>query len=331
MTSYTHLHGAPHAHGKARHVPGGSPSHVSRWTRRGALGLIAAAALLPSMEDAQADSRLLRRGTDDKKAGDNYELYHQAVGAVLPWAGYVSRVALKDSIMRTISAGAIDRDKYLTLKGGAEYLPAECLGALDRASDAPLHLTTANASEYVDLLWPVGLANHLLANETGSIAGPDVDNFASTGGWNLGQAETGGQYFNKHAIIDLTADQQELAVRVAKSTFRPCCDNPTFFQDCNHGSALFAVLQLGASQGLDEDALYREALAFNSFWFPDTYVATALFFKAMHQVAWSDVDPKMVAGHQYSTASGWDENVWQPLQARPDLLPPPTNNVNCGA
>ena len=331
MSSHTHFNSMSRVHVEAGFGQGGSTPHVSRWTRRGALSLIAAAALLPSIGDAQADSELVRRGTADKKAGDNYELYHQAVGAVLPWAGYVSRIALNDSIMRTISAGAIDRDKYLTLKGGAEYLPAVCLEALDRASNAPLHLTTANASQYVDLLWPVGLSNHLLANETGSIAGPDVNNFASTGGWNLGQAETGGQYFNKYAIIDLTADQQELAVRIAKSTFRPCCDNSTFFQDCNHGSALFAVLQLGASQGLDEDALYREALAFNSFWFPDTYVATALFFKAIHEVEWLDVDPKVIAGQDYSTASGWDRNVWRPLQARPDLLPPPTNNVNCGA
>ena len=331
MTSDNHLNHAHCAHDEAWLAPGGNPRRASRWTRRGALGLIAGAALLPSVEVARADSRLVRGGTADKDGGDTYKLYYQAVAAVLPWAGHMCRVALKDSIMRTISAGAIDRDKYLVLKGGADYLPVECLAALDRASDVAIHLTTANASEYVDLLWPVGLANHLIANERGSIGGPDVDTYASTGGWNLGRAATGGQYFNSHDLVDLTADQQELAVRVAKSTFRPCCDNSTFLQDCNHGSALFAVNQLGASQGLGEDALYREALAFNSFWFPDTYVATALFFKAIHQVAWPDVDPKLIAGQEYSTASGWDKNVWQPLQARPDLLPPPTNNVNCGA
>ena len=285
--------------------------------------------MLPSIGSAHAGATLVRRGAN--KSADDYQLYHDAVATVLPWAGHLSRVSLKDSIMRTISAGAIDRDKYLALKGGAEYLPAECLAALDRASAEAIHLTTANASEYVDLLWPVGLANHLGANETGSIAGPDVDTFASTGGWNLGRAESGGEYFNRHDIIDLTADQQEIAVRVAKSTFRPCCDNSTFFQDCNHGSALFAVLQLGAAQGLDEAALYREALAFNSFWFPDTYVATALLFKAVHDVDWADVDPRAIMGADYSTASGWDQNVWQPLQAHPDLLPPPSNNVNCGA
>lgn len=322
---------APHANTGTAPDRGWGPPGVSLWTRRGAVGLIAAAALLPSIANAQAETGLVGQGAADKTADDGYELYHEAVGAVLPWAGHRCRVALKDSIMRTISAGAIDRDKYLALKGGADSLPEVCLAALDRATNDPIHLTAANAAQYVDLLWPVGLANHLAANDVGSIGGSDVDTFASTGGWNLGRAETGGQYFNKHTIIDLTTQEQGLAVRVAKSTFRPCCDNSTFLQDCNHGSALFAVLQLGASQGLDEDALYREALAFNSFWFPDTYMATALFFKAIRHVDWRDVDPKVIMGPNYSTASGWNENVWRHLQDHPDLMPPPSNNVNCGA
>lgn len=305
---------------------GASLPSASRLTRRSVLGAIAAAALLPPVEQARAATSVWPTNW-----ADPYRAYHEAVATVLPWAGHSCRVALKDSIIRTIAAGVIDRDKYLSLKGGAEYLPAECLAALDRATDDPIHLTAANAAQYVDLLWPVGLANHLAASDVGSIGGPDVDTYASTGGWNLGRAATGGQYFNNHAIIDLTPAQQELAVRVAKTTFRPCCDNSTFLQDCNHGSALFAVLQLGAAQGLDEGALYREAMAFNSFWFPDTYIAAALFFKAVRHVDWADLDPTEIMGADYSTASGWYQNVWQPLQAHPDLMPPPSNNVNCGA
>lgn len=281
--------------------------------------------------EAQAGAGPVRRGAQDAGIQPNYELYYAAIGAVLPWAGHFSAISLKDSVMRTIAAGAIDREKYLAFKGGAEYMPADCYAALSRAPDKSIHLTNTNASGYVDLLWPVGLSNHLPANESGSIARPDVDNFASTGGWNLGRAETGGVYFNKHSIVDLTLEQQDLAVRVAKTTFRSCCDNSTFFQDCNHGSALFAVLQLGASQGLDEDALYREALAFNSYWFPDTYIATALYLKAIHGVDWQSVDPKEIMGPDYSTASGWAQNVWQALRERPDLFPPPSNNVNCGS
>ncbi len=299
------------------------------WTRRAALGLLAGGALASPFA-ATAGAFANQRDPQGRSPPD-YRLYREAVGAVLPWAGHVSRIALKDSIVRLISAGVIDRDKYLSFKGGAENFSSAWLAMLDRPSNDPIHLTSANAAEFVDLLWPVGLANHLDANNEGSIGGPDVDGLASTGGWGLGRADTGGQYFNTHAIVDLSDEQAELAVRIAKAAFRPCCDNSTFFQDCNHGSALYAALQLGASQGLDEDALYREALAFNSFWFPGTYVVTALYFKAVKKTEWRDVDPKLVMAEKFSTASGWANNVAMPMRAYPDLLPPPSDAVNCGA
>lgn len=291
---------------------------VTGWTRRGALGLIASALLPP----------VVARGAD---LPEDYRLYREAEAAVLPWAGDTSRIALGDCIVRCVAEGALDRNKYVALWGGAYSIPAAWLALLERRVDEPIHLTTGNAANLVDLLWPVGLSNHIAANSKSPIVGPDLDNFASTGGWTLGKGDSGGQYFDKFAIIDLTPAQEALAVRVAETTFRPCCDNSTFFQDCNHGSALFAVLQLGAAQGLDEDALYREALVFNSYWFPDTYVATALYLKAIQQVDWRSVDPRQIMGAAYSTASGWYQNIWQPLQAHPDLFPPPSNNVNCGA
>jgi len=114
---------------------------------------------------------------------------------------------------------------------------------------------------------------------------------------------------------------QSLAIRVAKSTFRPCCDNSTFFQDCNHGSALYGLLQLGASQGLREVDLYREALAFNSFWFEHHYVRTALYFAVERGVAWRDADPKEVMGRKYSSLSQWSETIEAWAERNPDLFP----------
>ncbi|MFN7088930.1 MAG: hypothetical protein ACK4NX_03935, partial [Candidatus Paceibacteria bacterium] len=60
---------------------------------------------------------------------------------------------------------------------------------------------------------------------------------------------------------------------------------------------------------MTEDELYREALAFNSFWFPHNYVQTALYFKATKGVDWSGIDPKVVMGKDFSAASGWYANV----------------------
>ncbi|MBI2319782.1 MAG: hypothetical protein HYU75_22980 [Betaproteobacteria bacterium] len=134
-------------------------------------------------------------------------------------------------------------------------------------------------------------------------------NYASTGGWNLGKEANGGAYFNRFSIVPLTAHQEALVVKVARHSFRPCCGNSTFFQDCNHGSALLGLLALGAAQGLSETELYREALAFNAFWFPNNYVHTALYFKAVRKIQWHDVDARRVMGADFSSASGWKKNV----------------------
>jgi len=109
-------------------------------------------------------------------------------------------------------------------------------------------------------------------------------------------------------------------VRIAKSTYRPCCDNPTFFQDCNHGSALLGLLALGASQGLSEEELYREALAFNSFWFPRNYIRNALYMKAVQRQEWNDVDAKLLMGREFSSASG-SARIQAEVAKIPDLIP----------
>jgi hypothetical protein len=62
-------------------------------------------------------------------------------------------------------------------------------------------------------------------------------------------------FFNKCEIIKLTKEQEDLVYKVAQNTFRPCCNNSTFAQDCNHGSALLGALELAASQGYNELAL----------------------------------------------------------------------------
>lgn len=171
----------------------------------------------------------------------------------------------------------------------------------------------------------------MAAHAESPLNGDSLYNFASTGGWTLGREENGGAYFAKFPIVDLTSEQETLVVRLAQSIYRPCCNNSTLFQDCNHGSALLGVLELGASQGLNEDELYREALAFNSFWFPDYYVRTALFFKVVKKTEWSDIDPRIILGFDYSAGGPWQQNVAARLEAYPDLIPlEPDGAAGCG-
>lgn len=258
------------------------------------------------------------------------ELWNEVVNKVLPEQGFQSKIRVGGSIVGLVEKGVIDPQKLAAIYEGRGGTPPEVQEILAAPSDKPVVLTRQNAVYYVNLLWPLGLANYMAANERSPIAGPSLYNFASTGGWILGKEQNGGAYFNKFKIVGLTPEQEALATGVAQTTYRPCCNNSTFFQDCNHGSALLGALELGATQGLTTDELYREALAFNSFWFPDTYVKTALYFKAAKNIDWDGVDPKMIMGAEYSSISGWSNNVLNELAKLPGLLPQ-QGGVSCGA
>lgn len=260
-----------------------------------------------------------------------YPLYEEAVANVVPEGGFQSRIALKDAVLQLIDHTVIDRGKFFALARQRGVPPPELSTVLSEPSDRPILLTRRNAGEYVNLLWPIGLSNFMAGNVESPVNGNSLFDLASTGGWKLGGAENGGTYFNAFPIVRLSEEQEHLVIRVAKSTYRPCCNNSTFFQDCNHGSALLGLLQLGASQGLGEADLYREALAFNSFWFQDQYVRTALYFKVLKGAEWPDMDPAVVLGVRYSTLTYWQKNIERPLATIPDLIPPPEDGANCGA
>ena len=253
-------------------------------------------------------------------------IFERTVARVIPKNGFQSRIKLGESIVKLVRHGVIDVSKLEKLYAGRGGLPKELRAALSAPSDQPIVLTRQNANVYVNLLWPVGLANAMAANAQSPInrlspvKGQSLYDFASTSGWNLGKEANGGAYFNKLRIVELTPQQEALVVRIAKNTYRPCCDNSTFFQDCNHGSALLGLLALGASQGLTEDELYREALAFNSFWFPDKYIYNALYMKAVKHTDWSEVDARALMGRKFSSASG-SARIQAEVAKIPSLVP----------
>ena len=244
----------------------------------------------------------------------------EMAASVLPAGGYQSRVALGDSVVKLVQAGVIDTKKFEAVYAQRGGMPEELKNVLSKPSRHPILLTRTNASVYVSLLWALGLANRMATNNVSPLNGPSRSRFASTGGWILGRETNGGDYFNRFPIVGLTARQEALVTGVVRNTFRPCCNNSTFFQDCNHGSALLGLLALGAAQGLSEHELYREALAFNAFWFPHNYVHTALYFKAVRGDEWHDIDARKVMSADFSSASGWQANVVRALETR-GLLP----------
>ena len=258
-------------------------------------------------------------------------LFEEALANVVPDTGFRSRIALQDSIVRLVAEGVIDAERFGSVYEDRGGMPPELRQRLVWPSHLPIHLTAENAEHYVNLLWPIGLANNMSTNEASPVSGPSLFSFASTAGWNLGGEDNGGVYFNRFRIVELSPERETLVTRVAESTFRPCCNNSTFFQDCNHGSALLGLLQLGASQGLNEDELFEEALAFNSFWFPQNYVQTAVYFKLFEDRDWAELDPAFLMGARYSALGPWQAAVGSRLAEVPGLLPQQDGNVSCGA
>ncbi len=291
--------------------------------RRKIIGASAIACAAPALLVLPSHSLAGPENTDAPR------MYHEMAAQVLPANGYQSRVVLGGSVVALTRAGVIDRKKFASLhaQGGGD--PRELAQLLDQPSYRPILLTPANARLYVNLLWPLGLANRMAGNKASPVNGPDLSRYAATGGWTLGRRENGAAYFNSLPVVPLGSEQEALVLRVAQHTFRPCCNNSTFFQDCNHGSALLGLLALGASQGLGEDDLYREALAFNAFWFPEHYTHIGLFFKVVEGLAWSKVDARTALSANFSSASGMQANVMRPLGTRG--LVPAQGGTQCSA
>ena len=66
-------------------------------------------------------------------------------------------------------------------------------------------------------------------------------------------------------LIPLTVKQQKMVEEVAAAVYRACCNNSTLFSDCNHGMAMFGLLELMASHGVTIDPMFETAKYVNAF------------------------------------------------------------------
>ncbi|MFZ5920263.1 MAG: hypothetical protein ACOYY3_04320 [Chloroflexota bacterium] len=132
----------------------------------------------------------------------------------------------------------------------------------------------------------------------------NIERFASTGGWTLGSKPVG-DLFASQPLITLDPHQQALVEEAAALIYRPCCDNPTLFPDCNHGMAMLGLLELMASQNASLDELLLAAKYVNAFWFPQQALETAIYLETQQGVSFRDADPAMIVGKELSSGSGF--------------------------
>lgn len=209
-------------------------------------------------------------------------------------------------------AGVIDKEKFENLyiqRGGLNETEQKLLSSNNNGN---IVINSENSGVILNLLWAFGLANKNPILENGPMMDPQyggAGNFASTGGWNLAKGKTMDHY-SMHKLVTLTPEQQALVEKVAKNIYRPCCNNSTYFPDCNHGMAMLGLLELMAGQGVNEEDMYKFALQVNALWFTDTYTAIKTYFVSQNK-DWNTVDPKIILSAEYSSASGYKKMLSQ--------------------
>ncbi len=229
---------------------------------------------------------------------------------VIPGAGVELPVRFSDAVQRLVAAGAISPARFERLYAARGGVPGWMRSLFERSSADPIRISAASAPLLLNLLWPLGLSNRAAFNARSplALAGAGRGSFASTGGWSLGE-RPGAELFNSVEIVRLNEAAEAAVEQAARASFRPCCDNSAFFQDCNHGSALLGLYQLAAAQGADAAELFRVGKLANSYWYPEQYLAAAIYFRAFESLGWSEVDAARLMGQRYSSASGWQQNV----------------------
>lgn len=223
-----------------------------------------------------------------------------------PENGVALPVVWGDLGKQLVDSGVIDQQKFEGLYADRGGLDDTAKNLLLGSNNGALIITKANANLLLNLLWALGLGNKNEILEKGEMIDPrygGAGKFASTGGWTLAKGDPM-KHYSKHLLISLTPDQQKLVDEVSRNIYRPCCGNSTHFPDCNHGMAMLALLELMASQGVNEADMYKAALAVNSYWFPDTYLNIARFLESKG-ISWKKTGAKEILDKNFSSSAGY--------------------------
>lgn len=265
-------------------------------------------------------------GLSQKKKSSE-ELVQIIKQQVIPEKGFTLGVVWNDIGKQLLDSGVIDQKKYeklfindVQMKPVMEYLT--------HSSSNHMDITEMNSRFMVNTLWALGLVNKSTILDAGSMHTRGNGNpmsFASTGGWDLGTRKTS-ELYSSQELLYLTSEQAVLVNKIARTIYRPCCNNSTEFPDCNHGMAALGYIELAVKQGLSEKRIYKDILALNSFWFPQTYVEQAVYFQNQGK-KWSKIDPKIALSSRYSSAQG-SQTVKQSIQTIPGLQ---TQGGGCAA
>lgn len=259
----------------------------------------------------------------EKQAKADLDKFTEIQKKVLPEEGFTLPISWNDMGLKLVSLGVIDAKKFEeAVKPNDEQKEI-----VEKGTDKPIKIDLNNGQFVVDMLWALGLAQKSVVYTEGPLGKEyksQQGSFASTGGWTLAKGDAV-NYLGKFDLIPLTSEQQSKVADIAKNVYRPCCGNPTWFPDCNHGMAALSAIELMVSKGLPDDEIYKNVLKLNTMWFPQNYLTAAMFF-AKEGTEWDKVDAKRVLGAEFSSSQGAAE-----IAKKVGPLPGQQVGGSCGA
>lgn len=230
-----------------------------------------------------------------------------------------------------IQAGAFAYDAFVQVYAEAGQPLSEAQQTILRAgSDEPMVIDQANSYFLLNLLWAFGLTNNNRLLREGALvrySDGQVERFASTGGWSLALKPIS-QLYSAAALVTLTEAQQVQVEEAAAAIYRPCCNNPTSFPDCNHGMAMLGLLQLLAAQGVDTAGMLEAAKLVNRFWYPAQSYELALYYQAQTGQDFAAIPPAEAVGAERFSSDGFSA-VHDWLVANGKLEAPSQNGSSC--
>lgn len=263
-----------------------------------------------------------RKSTGEPAAQAAPTEFAALVEQINPKDGYVLPVDFGDLGPQMMAAGVFDREQFIQVyKQANQPLTENQMTMLDGTHSGPVVIDNENAYFLLNYFWALGLSNKNPVLDFGDIqknGQNGIEGFASTGGWTLATRPIR-EIFSSSKNFVLTAEQQKRLEEAAAAVYRPCCDNPTHFPDCNHGMAMLGLLELMASQNASIEEMLEAAKYVNAFWYPQQTLEQAVYFLKTEGKAYQDVDAKLIVGQQYSSLSGFkqihailEQNGWLP-------------------
>ncbi|MCL5011288.1 MAG: hypothetical protein M1594_00090 [Candidatus Marsarchaeota archaeon] len=254
--------------------------------------------------------------------------FNQVESEVVPTQGYVLPIKWGDSVKKLVDSGALNVTALSSiLQQSGQPLTIEELQILNGTNNENITINSNNTLFDLYVLWGIGISdNNTIINNGPLMQNGNPNNFASTGGY----LPLGNLMIGQLNLINLTTSQQSIANEAAFNSYRPCCDNPTGFPDCNHGAAALGLIELMASQGNDINSTFEAVKDFNSYQFTQQYVEEGVYF-ASQGADWNSVPASTVVNYNFSSATG-SGYVMQYLQ-KYNLLSQPASSsgdASCG-